>query len=104
VSVLELRMDVAFAHALRVVARGRLAEARPDVCLFLADRYWRLAAHHASRGRIRAARRHEAKAERYYVSGGGEHPPPLATAAALPVPSRPALWAFAGRPGPPDAA
>src|SRR5438046_2285818 len=43
----EARMDVAFAHLIRILAVGRLAEAKPEVCLFLADRYWRLADHHA---------------------------------------------------------
>jgi|SRR5712692_203239 len=104
----EARMDVAFAHVLRILAVGRLAEAKPEVCLFLADRYWRLADHHAFKGRQRAARRLQIKAERYYAAGGGENPPPLAVAAAMPVPRRPEItWAVARlRRGldPPDAA
>ena len=108
VSPWEARMDVAFAHLIRILAVGRLAEAKPEVCLFLADRYWRLADHHAFKGRQRAARRLQIKAERYYAAGGGEDPPPLAVAAAMPVPRRPEIiWAAArppGSPDPPDAA
>jgi hypothetical protein len=101
-------MDVAFAHLIRILAVGRLAEGKPEVCLFLADRYWRLADHHAFKGRQRAARRLRIKAERWYAAGGGEDPPPLAVAAAMPVPRRPEItWAVArprGSPDPPDAA
>ena len=108
VSPWEVRMDVAFAHLIRILAVGRLAEAKPEVCLFLADRYWRLADHHAFKGRQRAARRLPIKAERYYAAGGGEDPPPLAVAAAMPVPRRPEItWAVARprrSPDPPDAA
>ena len=104
----EARFDLAFAHALRIIAVGRLAEAEPELCLFLADRYWRLADHHGIRGRERAARRLARKAERYFAEGGGEHPPPVAVAVAMPVPRRPSItWAVSGsRRGqePPDAA
>ena len=108
VSPWEARMDVAFAHLIRILAVASLVEAKPEVCLFLADRYWRLADHHAFKGRQRAARRLQIKAERYYAAGGGEDPPPLAVAAAMPVPRRPEIiWAVAkppGTPDPPDAA
>src|SRR3989442_326231 len=92
----ESRKGGAFAQLLRILAVGRLADAKPEVCLFLADRYWRLADHHAFKGRQRAARRLQIKAERYYAEGGGENPPPLAVAAAMPVPRRPEItWAVA---------
>ena len=104
----EARVDLAFGHALRIIAVGPLAEAKPEVCLFLADRYWRLADHHGVRGRERAALRLERKAVRYFAEGGGEHPPPVAIAAAMPVPRRPRItWAVYGSrrgPEPPDAA
>jgi hypothetical protein len=106
VSPWQTRFDLAFAHGLRLVGWGELAEVRPDLCLFLADRYWRLADYHRVQGRERAARRLEQKAERYFVEGGGEDPPPTAVAVAMPVPTRPRItWARARRGGlPPDAA
>jgi len=101
-------MDVAFGHALRLVAVGPLAEARPEFCLFLADRYWRLADWHQLRGRERAARRLRRKGDRYWLAGGGEDPPPVAVAAAMPIPRRPSVtWVVGARGGgrqPPDAA
>jgi hypothetical protein len=104
----EARADLAFGHGLRVLAFGTLAEARPDICLFLADRYWRLADWHAAQGHEATARRLRVKGDRYWIAGGGQDPPPLAVAAAMPVRQRPSLtWAVANRsrdPGPPDAA
>jgi hypothetical protein len=104
----EARVDVAFGHGLRLLASGRLAEARPDICLFLADRYWRLADWHAAKGHERRARRLHARGDRFWVAGGGEDPPPLAVAAAMPIPRRPSItWAVGNRsrrPEPPDAA
>jgi len=101
-------MDVAFGHALRLVAVGPLAEARPALYLFLADRYWRLADWHQLRGRERAARRLRRKGDHYWLAGGGEDPPPVAVAAAMPIPRRPSITrvvgAGAGRREPPDAA
>jgi len=108
ISPWEARADVAFGHGLRLIAVGRLAEAQPDIYLFLADRYWRLADWHASKGRERTARRLRAKGDRYWLAGGGEDPPPIAVAAAMPIPQRPSItWAARPRPskpGPPDAA
>ena len=104
----EARVDVAFGHGLRALASGRLAEADPDICLFLADRYWRLADWHATKGRVRRADRLRARGDRFWIAGGGEDPPPLALAAAMPIPRRPSItWAVgnrAPRPEPPDAA
>src|SRR6058998_600068 len=108
VSPWEARMDVAFAHLIRILAVASLVEAKPEVCLFLADRYWRLADHHAFKGRQRAARRLQIKAERWYAAGGGEVPPPLAVAAPMPDPRRPEITGAVARPlgspAPPDAA
>src|SRR6185436_6763273 len=102
------RADVAFGHGLRVLASGSLAEARPEICLFLADRYWRLADWHAGKRHERRAHRLRARGDRFWVEGGGQDPPPLAVAAAMPIPQRPSITrAVATRfrsPGPPDAA
>lgn len=96
-------MDLAFGHGLRVLAVGSLAQARPDIYLFLADRYWRLADWHASRGRERTARRLRARGESFWLAGGGQDPPPLAVAAAMPIPRRPSVTYAVGRRSP-DAA
>jgi len=103
-----LQADVAFVRAVLSVATVREgAEVRPEVYLFLGDRYWRLAKRHFDSGRQRQAERLEKRARFYFRQGGGPDPPPLA-AAAMPVPAFPSLlWAVAGasrRGGPDDAA
>jgi hypothetical protein len=83
------------------------AAVKPDVYLFLGDRYWRLARRHFLRGRQRNAERLVRKARRYFKAGGGPEPPPLA-AASMPIPGTPSLTWAVGRTrasrGPDDAA
>lgn len=99
----EARVDLAFGHGLRVLAFGNLAEARPNICLLLADRYWRLADWHAASGHERRARRLRGRGDRFWIAGGGQDPPPLAVAAAMPIPRRPSItWAVGNRPRNPE--
>jgi len=104
----EARADIVLGHGLRVLASGTFAEARPDIYLFLADRYWRLADWHAAKGHERRARRLRARGDQFWIEGGGQDPPPLAMAAAMPVPRRPSITSAVGspsrKPEPPDAA
>ena len=94
------RIDLAFGHALRLLALGPLADARPQIYRFLADRYWRLADWHAANGHERTARRLRARGDYYWGVGGGEDPPPAAVAAAMAIPRRASLfWAVWTLPG-----
>src|ERR1041385_1384661 len=84
-----LRIDLATAHALLLVvdARGN-AKLKPDVHLYFADRYSRLAPHHRRRGNARRANVLLGKARRHFHLGGGDPRPPAA-ALAMPAPRRP---------------
>jgi len=93
-----LRFDLVSGRALLwVVEIRRAGEVHPEVYLYLADRYWRLAAHYEKRGRSRWAQRLAAKAKRYLDLGGGDPPPPAA-ALAMPIPPRPSFTAAIGFP------
>src|SRR5438046_9058467 len=71
-----LRFDLVSGRALLwVVEVRRAGEVHPEVYLYLADRYWRLAAHYERRGRPRWAQRLAAKANRYRELGAGESGP-----------------------------
>src|SRR5437773_8009472 len=86
-----LRFDLVSGRALLwVVEALRAGEVHPEGYLYLADRYWRLAAHYERRGRFRGAQRLEAKAKRYlYLGARGPRPP--AAALAMPIPPRPSF-------------
>src|SRR5207253_11451979 len=84
-----LRLDLVSGRALLwVVEVLRAGEVHPEVYLYLADRYWRLAAHYERRGRSRWAQRLEAKAKRYLDLAGCDLPP-LSAALALSISPRP---------------
>ena len=84
-SAWHLRWDVASTWMLvRFVNPFGDRPLRPEVHLFLADRYGRLAQHHRRAGRERRALVLERKAEEHLRLGGGDLPP--AVAVAMPVP------------------
>ncbi len=90
----QLRADLASARFLLWVASaGRSGELRPEVHLYLYDRYWRLAIHYEQRGKTRRARQLRIKAERHFQLSGHDGPP-FAAAMAMPVP-RPAFRTLA---------
>jgi hypothetical protein len=102
-----LRADLLTTQGLLWVARARRGgELRPEVHLYLYDRYWRLAEHYERRCSGKRASRLRAKAEAHYRRSGNDGPP-FAAALAMPVP-RPSLftWAVAKQPDrdPDDAA
>jgi hypothetical protein len=89
-SVWQLRLDVLWVLALvRVFTAGRGGEPKPEVHLFLGDRYWRLADYYAERGRKQKALRLRAKANNHLSQGHWN--PPLPPAMAMAVPQRPTL-------------
>jgi hypothetical protein len=103
-----LQSDVAWGRALLAIATMHEGAAvRPDLYLFLGDRYWRLARRHFLRGRQTNAQRLVRKARFYFKAGGGPEPPPLAVAS-MPIPATPSFtWAVGrahGARGPNDAA
>ncbi|MBM4296822.1 MAG: hypothetical protein FJ143_03690 [Deltaproteobacteria bacterium] len=107
-SFVKLRVDLAVALALLMVAKaGRPGQPNPETCLYLGDRYHRLAEHHRKARRFKKSNRLRAKAK-YYLAlvGPGSGPePPYAAAMAMPVPKPPAFTTAIGRwPGkdPPD--
>jgi hypothetical protein len=64
-------------------------ELQPAVHLFLADRYWRLAAHYEKCNNRRRAAQLDAKARWHHEQGGGDDLRPAASAAtARPRPNR----------------
>ena len=68
--------DLLSARALIWVASaGRSAELRPEVHLYLYDRYWRLSVQYERRGKARLAERYRVKAERHYGLSGHDGPP-----------------------------
>jgi len=89
-----LHADLAWGRLLAAVATlDEEATLRPDVHLFLGDRYWWLARRHHLRGRQRRAERLLRKARFHLRLGGGPEPPPFA-AAVMPIP-RPAFFTSA---------
>ena len=95
-----LQTDVAWGRALlAVVTMRERSVVRPEVFLFLGDRYWRLARRHFLEGRQKSAARLVRKARMYFRAGGGANPPPLGVAS-MPVPERPSFaWAAGARSG-----
>ena len=100
-----LQADVAWGRVLLSIATMHEgAIIRPEIYLFLGDRYWRLARRHFLRGRQKGAERLVRKARLYFRQGGGPDPPPLA-AASMPIPEAPSFTAaVGGRRGSDDAA
>ena len=102
-----LRADLVTIQGLLWVARRRPGgEPRPEVHLYLYDRYWRLAEHYQRRGSSKKASRLRTKAEAHYRQSGNGGPP-FAAALAMPLPRPPLFtWAVAKQPGrnPDDAA
>jgi hypothetical protein len=91
-SAWRLRWDLWSVQALlRLALVGRDAEARPEVHLFLADRYARLAACQSRRGRRRAAARLMLKSDAHLALGGGDDGLPYAAAMGMPRP-RPSVF------------
>jgi len=81
-----LRYDLITGLALLWVASaGRSASAKPDVHLYLSDRYARLANFYSSTGAHTKAQRLLGKAEFHYREAGVTDPPPAA-ALAMPIP------------------
>jgi hypothetical protein len=103
-----LRYDLLSTHVLLAVANaGGVGTPRPEVHLFLGDRYERLAEHHRRRGARDRAQALAEKARWHYAQAGFDDDP-RAAAMAMPVP-RPRIFTDArGRPadgsGPDDAA
>ena len=68
-----LRTDLLTVHGLLWIARVRPGgEPRPEVHLYLYDRYWRLAEYHERRGRSKKASRLRMKAMIHYRQSGSE--------------------------------
>jgi hypothetical protein len=98
ISAWRLRYDLISVRAMLLLVGGSgRDDLRPEVHLFLADRYDRLAAHLARHGRVARANQLSQKAEWHYAHGGYDDYP-RAAAMAMPVP-RPRLFtdARAGR-------
>lgn len=100
-----LRYELLSTHVLLKLAQAASGGGapRPEVHLFLADRYERLAHYHRRRGAAGRARELAAKAEWHYHESGLDDPP-RAAAMAMPRP-RPHVFTDArGRPlrRPPD--
>lgn len=87
-SLWQLRWDVASTKALEwLVHPAILQVTHPEVHLFLADRYGRLARHHSRLGHSRRAHQLDLKAAKHFRLGGGDEPPsPLAAAMGRPKP------------------
>jgi hypothetical protein len=102
-----LRGDLIITNAILWVATARrVGEPKPEVHLYLYDRYSRLAAHYERRGRRKKASRLRAKAEVHY-NRSGHTGPPFAAAMAMSRPRSPFFtWAVGKRDrrGPDDAA
>ncbi len=101
-----LRGDLIITNAMLWVAgAGRVGEPRPEVHLYLYDRYWRLADYYERRGNRKKASRLRNKAEAHYKQSG-DTGPPFAAAMAMPRPRSPFFtWAVAkgwGRRDPDD--
>jgi hypothetical protein len=89
--VWQLRYDVLSVRVLAAVAIARGAGTlKPEVHLFLGDRYDRLADHYGRLGAGRRARRLAAKARWHYAQAGFDDFP-RAAAIAMPLP-RPGLF------------
>jgi hypothetical protein len=102
-----LRGDLIITNAvLWVTTVRRAAEPKPEVHLYLYDRYSRLAEYYERRGKRKKASRLRAKAHAHYDRSGYTGPP-FAAAIAMPRPQSPFFtWAVGKRHrrGPDDAA
>jgi len=97
-STFELRLDIVWISLLvKLLTVGHGGEAKPEVHLFLGDRYSRLSDFQERRGAKRNAARLRAKAETHLRLGGWEPTLPPAAAMVMPVPDRPALRDLIGR-------
>jgi hypothetical protein len=103
-----LRGDLIITNAiLWLVGAGRVGEPKPEVHLYLYDRYSRLSDHYDRRGNMKKALRLRAKAEAHY-NRSGHTGPPFAAAMAMARPRSPFFtWAVTkdrDSQGPDDAA
>src|SRR5262245_10934363 len=88
-SLWQLRFDVASARMLSWIADPiGVRELRPEVHLFLAERYHRLAEYHLKAGHSRRASTLRRKADHHYSLAGPPELPP-AVAAEIPIPQTP---------------
>ena len=87
----QLRYDLLSIRALLAVAKARrLGSPKPEVHLFLGDRYERLANHYGRRG-ARTRAQHLAEKARWHYAQAGFDDFPRAAAMAMPVP-RPRIF------------
>ena len=87
-SAWRLRNDLLWAHVLLWFARtARGGTPKPEVHLFLADRYGRLARYHSKQGNEGRARRLDELAAWHFKQSNPE--PPRAVAMAMPIPTSP---------------
>ena len=93
-----LRSDLIITNAMLWVAgAGRVGEPKPEVHLYLYDRYWRLAEYYEHNGNRKRAARLRNKAEAHYKRSG-DTGPPFAAAIAMPRPRPPFFtWAVGKR-------
>ena len=85
----QLRWDVASTRTLEWLVHPTVLKVlHPEVHLFLADRYGRLARYHRNRGNKRRAQELDLKATEHFRLGGGDEPPPAVAA----VMGRPRPW------------
>jgi hypothetical protein len=104
-SVWQVRWDIASTWALVLFVRPfGDRELRPEVHLFLADRYDRLAQHHRRGGRVGRALALEGKAQEHLRLGGGDLPPAVAMAMPVPRPVTQVSAISRFKDGPDDAA
>jgi hypothetical protein len=82
-----LRLDILFVRALLALTCREPDELRPEVHLYLGERYERLAAHVARRGARARAKRLDDRAQWHYARVPFDDPP-RAAAMAMPVPRR----------------
>lgn len=88
VSPWRVRLDLLSANILLWIASaGRTDELRPEVHLFLYDRYWRLSTYYEQRCDPERAARYRTRARHHYDCSGHEGPP-FSAAASMPVPHR----------------
>lgn len=91
VSAWRLRYDVISVRAMLLLVGGvRQEDVKPEIHLYLGDRYERLADYYARRGAHAHASRLGAKAQWHYAQGGFDDTP-RAAAMAMPIP-RPRLF------------
>jgi len=93
-----LHGDLIITNAILWVAgASHMGKPKPEVHLYLYDRYWRLAEYYERRGNRKKASRFRAKAEAHYKDSGHTDPP-FAAAVAMPRPRSPFItWAVGKR-------